>query len=239
MNLPQITIPIPENILPFDIPTMLHQPLVHFAIAIPVLVLLVEIVNLFLNNKTLKVATSLFMLLLVVILLGAYLTGTTDGKHAIDSGFNAVSELKEHKLDGIYLFYISIFVLFMKLLSLAINKIGFKLFYILILIAFNAGILHQGKEGGELVFKHGANVQMQKDKDEDQEFEKKLNDAGIIPIIDKDIEEKQETEAKEKTPAEPKKAEAKQEEAPATTSSTQTSNTEESSKATETNSSKE
>lgn len=168
MNLPQITIPV--NI-PFDIPTMLHQPLVHFAIAIPILVLLVEIVNLFLNNTTLKVTTSIFLLLLVGILFGAYLTGTTDGKHAIDNGFNAISDLKEHKLYGIYLFYTSIFVLLIKLLSLAINKVGFKIFYILILIAFNAGILYQGKLGGELVFEHAANVQMQKDEFDDDEDE--------------------------------------------------------------------
>lgn len=168
MNLPQISIPV--NI-PFDIPTMLHQPLVHFAIAIPVLLLLVEIVNLFLNNTTLKATTSIFLFLLVGILFGAYLTGTTDGKHAIDNGFNAISELKEHKLDGIYLFYASIFVLVIKLISVMVNKVGFNILYILILIAFNAGILHQGKEGGELVFKHAANVQMPKDDFDDDEDE--------------------------------------------------------------------
>ena len=236
MSLPQITIPV--NI-PFDIPTMLHQPLVHFAIAIPVLVLLVEIVNLFLNNTTLKVTTSLFLLLLVGILFGAYLTGTTDGKHAIDNGFNAISELKEHKLYGIYLFYSSIFVLLIKLLSLAINKVGFKIFYILILIAFNAGILYQGKEGGELVFKYAANVQMQKDEfdeDEDEateESSKVQKTEQAKPTVTEKKEETQKIETKSEQKVEkqeatkPKKVESKKEEAPVTTHTeeTQTDNT--------------
>lgn len=170
MTLPNISIPVH---IPYDIPTMLHPPLVHFAVVIPILVLLFEIVNIFLNSKSLKIITSSLLFLTIIILFGAYLAGTTDGKAAIDSGnFNALSELKEHKLLGMYLFYGSIGVFIFKLLSLVINKTGFRIFYVLILLGFITGIVHQGKEGGELVYKYGANVQVQKDDFDDDEEEK-------------------------------------------------------------------
>jgi uncharacterized membrane protein len=172
MSLPNISIPAVN--IPFDIPTLLHPALVHFAIAIPVLVVIAEILNLMIKGRGIKIVSSLMMFLLIVILFGAYLTGTTDGKAAIDSGFNAMEELKEHKLLGIYLFYGSIVIFVLKLLSLVINKTGFRVFYILVLFGFLAGIIHQGKEGGELVYKYGANVQVKSDEfDDDEEIETK------------------------------------------------------------------
>jgi hypothetical protein len=44
MQLPQITLPQIE--LPFDIPVLLHPPVDHFAIALPVVILLLELMNL-------------------------------------------------------------------------------------------------------------------------------------------------------------------------------------------------
>jgi len=139
MTIPQISIPV--NI-PLDIPGMLHPPLVHFAVVIPVLVLLFEVVNIFLNSKSIKIITSTLLFLTIALLFGAYLTGTTDGKLAIDSGtFNAIDELKEHKLLGMYLFYASIGIFIFKLLSLFINKTGFRVFYVLLLVGFVSSVL--------------------------------------------------------------------------------------------------
>jgi len=196
MTLPQISIPV--NI-PFDIPTMLHQPLVHFAVAIPVLVLLFEIINIFLNSKSLKIITSTLLFLTIAILFSAYLTGTADGKAAIDSGtFNALNDLKEHKLLGMYLFYGSIGIFVFKLLSLVINKTGFRVFYVLLLIGFVASVLHQGKEGGELVYKYGANVKVQSDDfDNDDEDENTKTPVKVEQPAQK--EEKDEAKKEEET----------------------------------------
>jgi len=186
MSLPNITIPAVN--IPFDIPTLLHPALVHFAIAIPVLIVVAEFINLFINSKGMKVMTSLMMFLLVVIFFGAYLTGSADAKAATDSGFGAMDELKEHKLLGIYIFYASIFVFILKLISLAVSKAGFKAFYMLVLIGFLAGVLHQGKEGGELVYKHGANVKIsdEMDDDEDENIQKKAPTAVEEKVEKKD-----------------------------------------------------
>ncbi len=203
MSLPQITIPAVN--IPFDIPTLLHPALAHFAIAIPVLVVIAEICNLFIKGKGIKIMSSLFMFLLIVIFFAMYLTGVHDGKVAIDNGFGAVGELKEHKLLGIYIFYASIFVFVLKLISLTVSKTGFKVFYILVLIGFLASILHQGKEGGELVYKHGANVQMQKDDFDDE-------DEKATPTVKEQKNESVENKAeKAKTTEKVEKAEKKEE----------------------------
>jgi len=201
MTLPQISIPV--NI-PFDIPTMLHPPLVHFAVAIPVLVLLFEVINIFLKSKSLKIITSIFLFLTIAIFFGAYLAGTADGKAAIDSGtFNAMSELKEHKLLGMYLFYASIGIFVFKLLSLVVNKTGFRIFYVLLLIGFVASVLHQGKEGGELVYKYGANVKVQSDDFDDDEDEDTKAPAKVEQPAKQKEETKKEEETKEKEQLQP------------------------------------
>jgi len=223
MSLPEIMIPAVN--IPFDIPTLLHPALAHFAIAIPVLIVVAEIFNLFINGKGIKIMSTIFMFLLIAIFFGMYLTGKVDGKAAIDAGFSATGELKEHKLLGIYLFYASIFVFVLKLISLGVNKAGFKVFYLLVLIGFLAGVLHQGKEGGELVYKYGANVKVQSDEfddDEDEEATKKEAEAPsakTTPVEEKAEAKDEPKEVKTETTQtkEEPKAEENKEEQPKTT----------------------
>jgi len=203
MSLPNISIPAVN--IPFDIPTLMHPPIVHFAIAIPVLIVVFELINIFLNNKTIKVISTILMVVMIGVFFAAYLTGITDGKAAIDNGFGAMDDLKEHKLFGIYLVYISVFVLLMKLLSLTINRTGFKVFYVLILFGFLALVFHQGEEGGELVYKHAANVKAQNDEfDDDDEEEttkavEKKEETTKKPVVKEEETKKEETTNHEKT----------------------------------------
>ena len=169
MNLPPIS--LPKIDLPFDIPVLLHPPVDHFAIALPIVILLIEVVNLFANRRALSVL-SLFMILLAVLAaVAAYFTGGVDGKEAYPLLSEAgQAELKEHKLLGTYIMLASGVVLLFKLLSMMISKGLVKAFYFLILILFVAGILKQGKDGGELVYEFGANVEAVKTLD-DEKFE--------------------------------------------------------------------
>ena len=182
MILPDISIPIH---LPIEIPTLLHPPIVHFAVAIPVLILLFEIINLFLKSKSLKITTSLLIALTVLIIFCAYLTGKTDAKVVLDSGtFNEVADLKEHKLLGIYLVYATVIIFVFKLLSLVINKTGFRIFYVFLLTLFVISILEQAEDGGKLVYKYGANVQIQNNN----------KDKNFLPKVEqKEVQSKKET----------------------------------------------
>lgn len=166
MELPAITLPKVE--LPFDIPVLWHPVVDHFVIALPVVILLLELINLVMRKKAIS-GTSFFLILLTVIAaVGAYFTGLVDGKEAYPALNEAAKEaLGEHKLLGTYLMLASGVVLLFKLLSMLTDKSIIRALYILILIAFVAGIFEQGEEGGELVYKHGLNVEQVKVLDDE------------------------------------------------------------------------
>lgn len=165
MELPAITLPKIE--LPFDIPVLLHPPVDHFAIALPVVILLLELINLVAKKRSISVLSLFFIVLTVVAVVAAYLTGTVDAKETFDAlSETGQSDLKAHKLLGTYLVYISGILLVFKLLSMMIGKALVQLFYLFLLILFVTGILYQGNEGGELVYEHGANVEKVKELDD-------------------------------------------------------------------------
>jgi uncharacterized membrane protein len=164
MELPALKLPAIE--LPFDIPTLLHPPIDHFAIAIPVLVLIIEIINLVAKKRAIGVISFVLLIIGMVAAVAAYLTGTVDGKEAFDALTQAgQAELKEHKLLGTYLMLASAVVVIFKLLSSMIQRGMMKVLYLLVLVVFIAGILKQGKDGGELVYEYGANVERVADLD--------------------------------------------------------------------------
>jgi len=170
MELPALKLPQIE--LPFDIPVLMHPPVDHIAIAIPILVLVIEIINLVAKKRAIGVISFLLLLIGMVAAAAAYLTGTVDGKEAFDALSKAgQAELQAHKLLGTYLLLASAVVVVFKLLSAIIQRGLMKATYMLVLIVFTAGILKQGKDGGELVYKYGANIEKV------QELDSELFDA--------------------------------------------------------------
>lgn len=183
MEFPELSVPVT---LPFDVPMMLHPAVVHFAIALPVVILLIEIINLFVKRPSLS-GTALFLwILAMVTFAAAYFTGKADGSEAgplLEAA--GMQELKDHKMFGIYLLYGSAIPLLFKLFSLMLRG-WMKALYLLTLIIFIVFLFKQGKDGGELVFTHGANVkevQVQADKAEDCSFalEECNEAAGAAP----------------------------------------------------------
>lgn len=177
MTLPEITIPkvIIESIPMEQIPSLLHPPLVHFAVVLPIMIVILEIVNILLKrNETPEMpkgkgVSTLSMILSVVAVLiffGAYVSGSVDGKAAWDLlGEAGQEELKGHKILGTYLFYGSLFLFILKLIALFTGKRG-RIVFLGFATLFALLTLIQGKEGGELVYKHGANVAKVKELDD-------------------------------------------------------------------------
>ena len=167
MTLPALPFKIPEIPLPFDIPALMHPPVAHFIIAIPVIILLLEIINLFAKKRAIGVVSFFLLILTVVAGITAYYSGGVDGKAAWDLlSSDGQTELKAHKLFGTYLVMASIIVVLFKLISSLVQRGLVKFIYLLVLIVFVVGILKQGKEGGELVYVHGANVKIVKTMDD-------------------------------------------------------------------------
>ncbi len=205
MTLPALPFKIPEIPLPFDIPALMHPPVAHFIIAIPVIILLLEIVNLIAKKRAIGVVSFFLLILTVAAGITAYYTGSVDGKAAWDLlSSDGQTELKAHKLFGTYLVMASVIVVLFKLISALVQRGLVKAIYLLVLIIFVAGILKQGKEGGELVYEHGANVKIVKIKD-DALFDCK-DDLSDYVAEEKEAEEEAAAEAK--ATEEAKKAEA-------------------------------
>ena len=209
MELPAIKIPQIE--LPFDIPLLMHPPVDHFIIALPVIILLLEFINLFAKKRAIGAVSFFLLILTVVAAVAAYLTGSVDGKEAFPLLSEAAqTEVKEHKLFGTYLMLASAIVLVFKLLSAMISRGLMKALYLLVLILFVAGILKQGKEGGELVYKYGVNVEKV------QELDSELFD--VKEELEELQEENESAEAEEKeVPAATETKETPAEAAPVTT----------------------
>jgi len=164
MTLPEIT--LPKIDLPFDIPVLLHPSVDHFAIALPVIILLLEFYNLFAKRKSIGVFSFILLVLTIVIFAAAYFTGVVDGKEAYDLlPTEGQAELKEHKLLGTYLLLGTLLLLFFKLLAMTGKKF-LKVLFFIALLGFIVLTFKQGQEGGELVYTYGANVERVKNIDD-------------------------------------------------------------------------
>jgi uncharacterized membrane protein len=158
MNLPPLS--IPDFPLPFIVPEMIHPLLVHFAVALPVLIILFEIVNLVLKRRAIGVTSFVLLLLMIAVYVGAYLTGVTDAQLAKKMLTPEAKEmLPAHKQLGVYLVYGSLVVLFFKLVSSMVKKFIARLVFLIVLILFTVTVFNEGHQGNQLVYVHGANVQ--------------------------------------------------------------------------------
>lgn len=159
MNLPDVGVSLPVS---ETLPLLLHPVVVHLAIVLPLIILILELINLITKRKALSVSVYLLFVLLIAVFMGAYATGLADGKEAApflnDEGREA---LEGHKILGGYLLYLAVLPLAMKVVSLAVNKRWSNILYALTLIVLIALTFYQGNKGGELVYDFGANVTSQ------------------------------------------------------------------------------
>ncbi|MEA3522539.1 MAG: DUF2231 domain-containing protein [Campylobacterota bacterium] len=155
--------PLPDLVippLPVEVPLLLHPAIVHFAIAIPVFVLILEIFNLIFKRRSLNIISSMLLIILIVIYVGLYITGKVDGSETYVLLSEAgQADFKVHKILGTYLVYFSVLLIVFKVMALLFRKKFFTLLYLIVLMIFIGLNLLQGKEGGELVYEHGANVE--------------------------------------------------------------------------------
>ncbi|WP_456428879.1 DUF2231 domain-containing protein [Nitratifractor sp.] len=159
MNLPQLPIVMPPADFPIHIPEMMHPLVVHFVVALPFIIILLELINLFAKKRSIGVISFVLLLLLSGIIYAALLTGLADAK-AIETslGADAKALLTQHKLYGVYLFYASILLVIFKLLAVMIRGTATRVLMLILLILFAAGTLATAKRGGELVYRYGAHV---------------------------------------------------------------------------------
>jgi len=143
---------------------MLHPAAAHFAIALPVIALVLGIAYLIKPSELMSKISTRFMVFATIFLVIAFFTGREDGGEVYILLTGAGQELlKEHKDLGLYLAIMMGIATVVKLFGCMKQNIKAEIFAIL-LVAITAGAtLYQGKMGGDLTYKYGAHVENHSD----------------------------------------------------------------------------
>ncbi len=138
---------------------MLHPASVHFAVVLPLIALIIGLVYLLKPSETLQKLSTGFILFAAIFVGIAFLTGKEDAGEVFEFlSSDGKSALGEHAKLGKYL------AIAMGLAAV-VNLFGYfkriykvELLSIILVAAVSAGVLYQGKMGGEVTYKHGAHV---------------------------------------------------------------------------------
>lgn len=159
MNLPQISLPH----IPFEItfPHLVHPCMIHLVVALPLIILLLEVINLFTKNRDIGIISFFLMLLLGLTALFAYKSGAVDAEMAKKVASADVAKLiDEHKLLAIYIIYGSVVLVAFKIVSILFRNTATRILLLLFLVIFTIMMVNQSKRGKALVYEHGVNVKM-------------------------------------------------------------------------------
>ena len=183
MNLPHLSV---VNIdLPFQIPQLVHPCMIHMVIALPVLIVLLEFVNIIVKKKSLGVLSFFFIVILGALVFFAYLSGSADASLASKT-LDAQSRLllDAHREIAVYLLYGSAILLLLKILSIIARGPVTRVVFFLFLLLFTATMLNNAKKGKTLVYEYGVNVKKgdipieAKEKREDTTISEKSENSG-------------------------------------------------------------
>lgn len=156
MILPEINLTFLESIIPVTF--HIHSLFVHFVIAIPVLLLILEIVNIVAKKSIINYVNIGLIGLVFISLLAAYITGAFDAQN-ISSSKDIANATTEHKTIGVYILLFGMsFIIIFKVIALFAQKTLYSLLYILMILLFIFVTMIEAKSGSELVDKYGVNV---------------------------------------------------------------------------------
>ena len=143
---------------------MLHPAIAHFAVALPIISLLLGIAYLVKPSALMSKISTRFMVFSALFMIAAFLSGKSDGGDAYIFLTEAGQELlRNHKDFGLYLAIAVSLSALIKLYGCFKKKIQLEIFAIILLAIAAGGTLYQGKMGGELTYTHGANVEKHSD----------------------------------------------------------------------------
>ena len=148
---------------------MIHPLSVHFAIALPIVVFIFQVLSLIKKDRSLSKITLILMFLTAFLMIGAWLTGAkeaTDVYPLLTEEGKAL--LLQHRDLGVMLGISFAVLAGIKLLAYKRDcKVMETVFTILLLIAISQNMI-QGKAGGELVYQNGAGVECPEEEDDDE-----------------------------------------------------------------------
>jgi len=173
MNLPPLD--LPQVHIPYTFPDLIHPMVVHLAVALPVVVFLLEIINLLIRKRTIGVLSFVFSLLAFLMIFAAYMSGNVD---MVSYGSDEM--ILSHKNIASYILVIYAVVILLKLISSIVSSGIVKFVYISLLALGISFIYNETVNGMDLVYKQGVHVQrVVKLQDELKNCNQSLNDKQI------------------------------------------------------------
>jgi uncharacterized membrane protein len=138
---------------------MLHPAAAHFAISLPIIALVLGLLYLFKPTDVMSKVSTRFLAFAAIFVVTAYFTGKNDAKEVFEFlSSDAKGVLVEHAKLGLYLAISMTAVALIKMFGCYKKMFKVELLAVVLLAVLSAGILSQGKMGGELTYGYGAHV---------------------------------------------------------------------------------
>ncbi|PHR57514.1 MAG: hypothetical protein COA44_05585 [Arcobacter sp.] len=138
---------------------LLHPPLVHFAIVLPFIALVFQLAFSVTNTYTYSQWSARTLMLSALIMIAAWYTGGLEGTDAYPLLAEAGQEtLKSHKSLGLYIMVATIIIALVKFVACKSRNVILETLVFISLLGLSSTLAYQGLLGGEIVYKHGANV---------------------------------------------------------------------------------
>lgn len=139
---------------------LLHPPLVHFAIVLPVIALFFQIAYSVTSNQTYSKCSVSALAVAAVVMVAAWYTGGLQGQDVYPMLSDAGQEsLKAHKNLGLYLMAGAIVLSLIKFYAYRIKSVALETLILIGLLVMTSGLMYQGLIGGDVVYKYGGGVE--------------------------------------------------------------------------------
>jgi len=142
---------------------LLHPPLVHFAIVLPLVALMFQIAYMITKNEAHSVYSARILAVAALIMIAVWYTGGQDGKAAyplLDA--EGQKDLLAHKAYGLYVMITTIVIAIIKFAACKMKNSALEMGALLLIASLVGMVVFQGSTGGEIVYEHGGNVKAMK-----------------------------------------------------------------------------
>ena len=138
---------------------MLHPAAAHFAIALPIISLILGLMYLIKPSDVMSKISSRFLLMAAIFMVIAYFTGRDDAKEVFEFlSSDAKAQLGQHAKLGQYLAISISLIAIIKMFGCIKKNFKIEIFSVVLLAVVTAATFYQGKMGGELTYTYGAHV---------------------------------------------------------------------------------
>lgn len=138
---------------------MLHPAIAHFAISLPIISLILGAAYLYKPTELMSKISTRFFVFAAIFLIAAFFSGKNDGSEVYMLISGAGQKLLiQHKDLGLYLTIAMGIAAAIKFFGCMKQNFKAEVASVILVAVIAAGILYQGKMGGELTFTYGAHV---------------------------------------------------------------------------------